>query len=80
VCSAIRRGFLRACDTTGHEAVFCDAYRDRAQCALPKAKGMSKEAKTIGIVGTGIIVVAVASCLQRHSHEVFVMDSPCSKL
>ena len=36
---------------------------------MPKAKAMSKEAKPIGIVGIGIIVVAVAGRLQRHEVE-----------
>ena len=37
---------------------------------MPKAKAMSKEAKTIGIIGIGTIVVAVAGRLQRHEVEI----------
>ncbi len=35
---------------------------------------MSKESKRVGVVGAGIIGVAVASYLQRDGHEVFIVD------
>jgi D-amino-acid dehydrogenase len=53
---------------------FGDAERDSRRRRVAGAKTMSKEAKTIGVIGAGIIGVAVASCLQRDGHEVFVVD------
>ncbi len=35
---------------------------------------MRKEVKTVGVIGAGIIGMAVASCLQRDGHDVFVVD------
>ena len=35
---------------------------------------MSKQSKTVGVIGAGIIGMAVASCLQRDGHVVFVVD------
>jgi D-amino-acid dehydrogenase len=35
---------------------------------------MSKEGKKVGVIGAGIIGIAVASCLQRDGHDVFVVD------
>ena len=35
---------------------------------------MSEEGKKVGVIGAGIIGVAVASCLQCDGHEVFVVD------
>jgi len=35
---------------------------------------MSQDTKTVGVIGAGIIGMAVASCLQRDGHTVFVVD------
>jgi glycine/D-amino acid oxidase-like deaminating enzyme len=35
---------------------------------------MAMQMKTVGVIGAGIIGMAVASCLQRDGHEVFVVD------
>jgi D-amino-acid dehydrogenase len=35
---------------------------------------MSTKAKKVGVIGAGIIGVAVASCLQRDGHEIFIVD------
>lgn len=35
---------------------------------------MSKGRKTVGVIGAGIIGTAVANCLQRDGHDVFLLD------
>jgi len=35
---------------------------------------MNKPAKKIGVIGAGIIGMAIANCLQRDGHDVFVVD------
>jgi D-amino-acid dehydrogenase len=39
-----------------------------------RAASMPKDSKRIGVIGAGIIGVAVASALQREGHAVFVID------
>ena len=35
---------------------------------------MSKGCKTVGVIGAGIIGTAVANCLRRDGHDVFLLD------
>lgn len=35
---------------------------------------MNSETKTVGVIGAGIVGMAVANCLQRDGHTVFVVD------
>jgi D-amino-acid dehydrogenase len=41
---------------------------------VTRANAMSKENKKVAVIGAGIIGMAVASCLQRDGHDIFVVD------